>query len=137
MATGYGTEAAVGARAGFWVRCGAAFIDGMIVGVIDVVLASILHTGGDGLALLVSIAYFVYFEGGPQGAGPGKRALHIRVCDIHTGAPIGYGRAFIRWIGAILSAIPIFLGYFWMLWDGQQQCWHDKLAQDIVVPAQV
>jgi uncharacterized RDD family membrane protein YckC len=135
MATGYGTEATVGARAGFWVRFFAAFIDGLLVGVIDTILAIILHTGGDGLALVVSIAYFVYFEGGPRGAGPGKRAMNIRVCDIHTGAPIGYPRAFIRWIGAILSAIPIFLGYFWMLWDGQRQCWHDKLAQDIVVPA--
>ena len=137
MATGYSTEAVVGARAGFWVRFCAAFIDGILVGIIDLILAIILRTGGDGLAILVSIAYFVYFEGGPRGAGPGKRALNIRVCDIQTGAPIGYTRAFIRWVGAIVSAIPFFLGYLWMLWDRENQCWHDKLAQDIVVPARI
>ena len=125
----------VGARAGFWVRLVAAFIDGLLVGIIALILTEILHGGGDALALLVSIAYYVSFEGGPRGAGPGKRAMNIRVCDTHTGGPIGYPRAFIRYIAAILSAIPIFLGYLWMLWDPQRQCWHDKLAQDLVVPA--
>ncbi len=136
MSTGY-TAASVGTRAGFRVRFAAALIDGVLVGVIDVVLSVILHGGGDALALVVSIAYYVYFEGGPRGAGPGKRIMDIRVCDIETGGPIGYGRAFIRWVGAILSAIPIFLGYFWMLWDRQNQCWHDKLAQDVVVPTRM
>jgi len=28
----------------------------------------------------------------------------------------------------------IFLGFFWMLWDKEKQCWHDKLASDVVVP---
>ena len=134
MSTGL-NETFIGARAGFWVRFVAAFIDGLLVGIIATILDLVLHGGGDALAVLVSIAYYVAFEGGPRGAGPGKRAMNIRVCDIHTGGPIGYSRAFIRYIAAILSAIPIFLGYLWMLWDPQRQCWHDKLAQDLVVPA--
>lgn len=131
------TTAFVGARAGFWVRFVAAFIDGLLVGIIAGILGVILHASGDALGLLVSIGYYVYFEGGPRGAGPGKRVMNIRVCDIHTGGPIGYGRAFIRYLAAILSAIPLFLGYFWMLWDHQKQCWHDKFARDVVVPATV
>ena len=134
MSTGY-RDTFVGARAGFWVRLAAAVIDGLLLTIITIILSLILHGGGDALAILAAIAYYVYFEGGPRGAGPGKRAMNIRVCDIQTGGPIGYPRAFIRYIAAILSAIPIFLGYFWMLWDDQKQCWHDKLAQDIVVPA--
>ena len=27
-----------------------------------------------------------------------------------------------------------YLGYFWMLWDGEKQTWHDKLATTVVVP---
>jgi uncharacterized RDD family membrane protein YckC len=50
-----------------------------------------------------------------------------------TGRPIGYGRAFIRWLGSILSVIPLFLGYFWMLWDREKQTWHDKMAGSVVV----
>jgi uncharacterized RDD family membrane protein YckC len=84
-------------------------------------------------AVLVSIAYFVFFEGGPQGAGAGKQAMRIRVVDARTNAPIGYRRALVRWLGRILSALVFLLGYFWMLWDADSQCWHDKLAADVVV----
>jgi uncharacterized RDD family membrane protein YckC len=27
-----------------------------------------------------------------------------------------------------------YLGYLWMLWDPQQQTWHDKLVGTTVVP---
>ncbi len=37
-------------------------------------------------------------------------------------------------IGRYLSALVLYLGYFWMLWDHEKQCWHDKLASDVVVP---
>jgi uncharacterized RDD family membrane protein YckC len=57
--------------------------------------------------------------------------------DFDTGGPIGYGRAFIRYIGRLVSAIVIYLGYFWMLWDSEKQTWHDKFASDVVVPALV
>ena len=54
--------------------------------------------------------------------------------DFQTGAPIGYPRAFVRQIVKIISALVFFLGYFWMLWDKEKQCWHDKAANDVVVP---
>jgi uncharacterized RDD family membrane protein YckC len=28
----------------------------------------------------------------------------------------------------LISAIVLCLGYLWMLWDGEQQTWHDKIA---------
>ena len=49
---------------------------------------------------------------------------------------IGYGRAFIRWLVSIISALILLLGYLWMLWDKEKQCWHDKAANDVVVPVQ-
>ena len=54
--------------------------------------------------------------------------------DFSGGGPIGYGRAFIRYIGRILSAIPLLLGFLWMLWDKEKQTWHDKFANSVVVP---
>jgi uncharacterized RDD family membrane protein YckC len=119
-------------KAGFWIRFGASLLDGIFVGIIAGILEAVLKTAGSGLGLLLSIAYYTYFEGS-TGQTPGKRAAGIRVVDDQTGAPIGYGRAFLRWIGRIISAIPILLGYFWMLWDGRKQCWHDKMANDVVV----
>jgi uncharacterized RDD family membrane protein YckC len=120
-------------RAGWWRRLGAWMLDGIIVGLITSILSALLHGVGGSFGLLVSIAYFVFFEGGARGAGAGKQAMHIRVVDAQTNAPIGYRRAFVRWLGQILSGVVFLLGYFWMLWDADRQCWHDKLAGDVVV----
>lgn len=126
--------AASGPRAGFWRRFAAVLIDGILLGVVTVILDVALKGAGSVLSLLVGIGYFVYLEGGPTGQTLGKKAMGIRVISFDTGGPIGYGRAFIRYIGRIVSAIVIYIGYLWMLWDSEKQCWHDKFASDVVVP---
>jgi uncharacterized RDD family membrane protein YckC len=124
-----------GPRAGFWRRFAAAFVDGILLGVVNFILRKIVGaSGGSGLGLLVSLAYFTYFEGGATGQTLGKRALGIRVIDFGGGGSIGYGRAFIRWIGRFVSAIALLVGYLWMLWDSERQTWHDKFANAVVVP---
>ena len=60
----------------------------------------------------------------------------IRVVDFNTGGPIGYSHGFLRTLGKILSGIPCDLGYLWMLWDREKQCWQDKIATTVVVPVQ-
>jgi uncharacterized RDD family membrane protein YckC len=129
------TSVSRGPRASFWQRFAAAFLDGIIVGVPVIILYEVAKGAGYALGLLLSVAYVVYFEGGPTGQTIGKRALGIRVYDFGgSGGPIGYGRAFIRWLGKLLSSIPCYLGFLWMLWDGEKQTWHDKLATTVVVP---
>jgi uncharacterized RDD family membrane protein YckC len=124
-----------GPRAGFWTRFGASFIDGLILAVPYLIIAlAISPILGYAVYLLGGIAYFTYFEGGPTGQTFGKQALGIRVIDLATGGPIGNSRAFIRYIGRIVSAIVIYLGYLWMLWDPEKQTWHDKMAGSVVVP---
>jgi uncharacterized RDD family membrane protein YckC len=124
-----------GPRAGFWTRFGASFIDGLILVVPYLIIAFAINPIlGYAVYLLAGIAYFTYFEGGPTGQTFGKQALGIRVIDLATGGPIDYGRAFIRYIGRIVSAIVIYLGYLWMLWDPEKQTWHDKMAGSVVVP---
>jgi uncharacterized RDD family membrane protein YckC len=124
-----------GPRAGFWRRFAAAFLDGILVGVVAFILRVLLGGGGgSGLGTLLSAAYFTYFEGGAKGQTFGKMALGIRVIDFGGGGSIGYGRAFIRWIGRFVSAIVLLLGYLWMLWDNERQTWHDKFANAVVVP---
>jgi uncharacterized RDD family membrane protein YckC len=126
---------ASGPRAGFWRRLGGWLIDGIIIGFVTEILDVALHrTLGTIVGLLVTIAYYVSFEGGPRGAAFGKQAMGIRVIDAHTGYQIGYPRAFVRWISQIISTLFLFLGYLWMLWDPEKQCWHDKFAGDVVVP---
>jgi uncharacterized RDD family membrane protein YckC len=112
-------------------------LDGLILAVpsIIVVIAIGNGAGANLITTIIGIAYYVYFEGGPTGQTIGKKVLGIRVYDFRGGGgPIGYGRAFVRYLVRIVSAIPLFLGYFWMLWDKEKQCWHDKAAGDVVVP---
>jgi uncharacterized RDD family membrane protein YckC len=124
-----------GPRAGFWRRFAASLIDGIIVGIVYAILVAIIgRSAAYGLSLLVSLAYFTYFEGSENGQTLGKMALGIRVIDFGGGGSIGYGRAFIRWIGRIVSSLPFLLGYLWMLWDKERQTWHDKFANAVVVP---
>lgn len=121
------------ARAGFWRRFAAALIDGILLGIVSGILGAILGKAGSGLSLIVDIAYFTYFHGS-TGQTPGNAALSIRVVDKETGRPIGYGRAFVRWLVSIVSALVILIGYLWMLWDSEKQTWHDKAANDVVIP---
>ena len=137
MDTSFSSEEAVrgGARAGFWRRFAGAFIDGIVVSIAAGILRGVLGTGaGGGFGLLVSAVYFTAFIGAERGQTLGQMALGIRVLGLDTGSSIGYGRALLRWFISIFSALVFLLGYLWMLWDGEKQCWHDKAANDVVVP---
>ena len=137
MEAGYAsTTSILHARAGFWRRFAASFIDGLVVGVVRIIVAVAL---GGGLAWLVSLAvsavYFTWFHG-TSGQTPGDAALSIRVVDASSGGTIGYGRAFVRWLVSLVSGIVLAIGFLWMLWDKEKQTWHDKAAGSYVVPTQ-
>jgi uncharacterized RDD family membrane protein YckC len=122
------------ARAGFWRRFAAAFIDAIVVFVISEILRLLLKNVGEALSVLVGFVYYTYFHGS-TGQTPGDAALSIRVVDLDGGGPIGYGRAFVRCLVSIVSALVFFIGYLWMIWDHpEKQCWHDKAANAVVIP---
>jgi uncharacterized RDD family membrane protein YckC len=125
-----------GPRAGFWRRFGAWFVDVLVLLIPNIIIYLIVKDSGGRQALttLLSLAYGTAMEGSERGQTVGKMALGIRVYDFRAGGSIGYGRAFIRQIVKIISAIPLGLGYFWMIWDKEKQAWHDKAATDVVVP---
>ena len=131
-----------GPRAGFWARLGAFIIDLIVVGILGFVLiiAGVVADSGGLIAigylvwLALFVAYEIYFHGSASGQTLGKRAVGIRVVDFATGGPIGYGRATLRMVGRIISGTFCYLGYLWMLWDKEKQTWHDKMANDVVVP---
>jgi uncharacterized RDD family membrane protein YckC len=89
------------------------------------------------VSLLVSVAYFTLMHGSPRGQTVGKMAMRIRLCDAATGGPIGYGRAFLRWLVitvlAIPCGIPALISDLAPLWDRQRQTWQDKAASSVVI----
>jgi uncharacterized RDD family membrane protein YckC len=124
-----------GPRSGFWRRFAAAIVDGLILAIPNAIfLASFEYAVANVLSLVLGVAYFTFFEGGPTGQTLGKRALGIRVIDFKAGGPIGYARGLLRYVARFLSTIVFFLGYFWMIWDREKQTWHDKIAGTVVVP---
>jgi uncharacterized RDD family membrane protein YckC len=62
----------------------------------------------------------------------GQRAGAVRVLDVRTGTPVGGWRVFSRHLAKIISALPLFLGFLWLLLDPRRQTWHDKLAGTVV-----
>jgi uncharacterized RDD family membrane protein YckC len=126
-------------RAGFWRRFVAAFLDGILLNLVSLPISAAAgmsmgaSAGAMVIIAVISVAYFAAFEG-TSGQTIGKRAMGIRVVDADTGDPIGVSRAIGRWFGRIVSTVVVYLGYLWMLWDGNKQTWHDKMVSTVVVP---
>jgi uncharacterized RDD family membrane protein YckC len=115
--------------AGFWRRFLAMLVDGIVLGVVGVVLR-LVHLSD--VSVVVSLVYFTAFHGS-TGRTPGDAALGIRVVDVDFGAPIGYPRAALRWVVSIASTLLLLVGFLWMLWDPRRQTWHDKAARSLPV----
>jgi uncharacterized RDD family membrane protein YckC len=67
----------------------------------------------------------------------GKMALGIKVVDADNRSPIGYVRAFRRWLSTAslwaLFWVPGVLDHLWPLRDRRNQTFHDKFARSVVV----
>ena len=106
-------------------------------------------TGGDtsffvafaltqGVPYLVFAIYGTLMNGSERGQTVGKMVLKIQVRDEATGGPIGYGKAFLRWlVGAGLSLLTCGIGglvdALFPLWDNKRQTIHDKAVSSLVV----
>lgn len=136
---------------GFGRRLVAAFLDGIIISVLGMLLGVILGVFGitsastDGtsystnpVVLLASwaiaIGYVVFYQA-KMGQTLGKKAMGIKVVDSNGKTPSAL-TFFIRdIIGKIVSTVILFIGYLMVLWDGKKQALHDKIAGTYVVRA--
>ena len=133
---GGGASGPSGPRAGFGTRFVAALIDGILLTIVNLPVRLLLGpAAGFGFGLLISFAYYGYFEGGPSGQTVGKKAVDIRVVLAADGGPLGWGTAMLRHLCSYLSGLACLIGYLWMLWDSEKQTWHDKLSATVVVPS--
>lgn len=67
-----------------------------------------------------------------NGETVGGIVIGIRVVRA-DGGRVSFGRAVIRMVGAYISGLALFLGFFWALFDGRRHGWHDKLAGTSVI----
>jgi uncharacterized RDD family membrane protein YckC len=142
-------------------RVGATLIDWLVLLVPAVVLAIIVvaiaagsDTGAIVTGILGFLAYlvvlFIYApvlmarEGANNGQTWGKQMLGIRVVR-DNGQPMSFGWAALREIAvkglalsiasSIIPFIPLFLDYFWPLWDDENRALHDMVCSTHVVRA--
>jgi len=133
-------------RAGFVSRLGAFVVDAVIVAVslrtTVWILEGTAHTlrkfappvdlGALVLAIapLVVAIYNVAFWT-VLGQTPGKWLLGVKIVAA-DGGPIGLRRSLVRLLGYLVSALPCYLGFLWIL-GPQRRGWHDRLAGTEVV----
>lgn len=113
--------------AGFWRRFAGGFIDGLIVGV----LPGMVFKNNNGVSFLIGLGYSVWMLG-TYGQTVGMMILKIKILK-ESDSKITYKDAILRYFASILSAIALFLGYLWMIWDEKKQTWHDHIAKTVVV----
>jgi len=87
------------------------------------------------LMLRVVLALYKPLFEGATGQTLGKKWVGIRVVQ-EDGSPIGYPRAFFRWlVFSLFGLVPILdlVNILWPLWDPRKQTLHDKAAKTLVV----
>lgn len=80
------------------------------------------------LPALITITFWLTLA-----ATPGKLLAGIRLVHAETGERLNFAQAVIRYLGYIVSLVPLGLGYFWMLKNPRKQTWHDLLAKSVVI----
>jgi len=77
---------------------------------------------------ILVITFWIY-----RSATPGKILLSMKIVDEKTGKAPTNTQLIKRYLGYIVSGVPLFLGFFWIIFDKKKQGWHDKLADTVVV----
>lgn len=67
------------------------------------------------------------------GATPGKKLLGIHVVDAKTHDEINNKQAIIRYIGYIISTIPLAVGFLMVAFRKDKRALHDLLAETVVI----
>lgn len=79
--------------------------------------------------LCLAIVIYVFFVGfwTRSGRTLGMQSWGLRV-ELPDGQLPGPGAASLRFVAAILSWLPLGLGFIWQLWDKDRLTWHDRLS---------
>jgi len=136
--------------AGFWIRFGAILIDGIIMWIVNMIIAIPFEfIGGASFkqpAVLVATGFFIFLLQmvipavyeiwfvGKYGATPGKMACKIKVVTADNGQ-VSYARATGRYFAKWISGITLGIGYLMAAFDDQKRALHDRICDTRVIKA--
>lgn len=109
----------------------AGFVIRLLAQIIDIIACSII-AAIPYIGRIIAIFYETLFIG-LLGTTPGKMAFGLVVIDEKGRYPIGLVRAFLRFIGKIISGLIIFIGFLLIIVDDKKRGLHDKIASTYVV----
>ncbi len=129
--------------AGFTLRLAAYLLDGILLDAVRALVMAALGWEVDPahalelgppvlLALGLSLAYHV-LGWSLFGATVGKAFFGLRVVRASDGGPVGWPRALLRWVGYMVSALPLGLGFLAIALDPRRRGWHDRIAGTVVM----
>ena len=137
--------------ASYWARAGGFLLDGVILGVVYVLIllpthAFRVHTatnghyrvnGGAELVLVLIGALYPGLMIGLRGQTLGMMAAKTKAVDGATGGLIGFwralGRDLFERLMAILLLIPWIVDLLFPAWDPRRQALHDKVTNTVVI----
>jgi uncharacterized RDD family membrane protein YckC len=136
---------------GFWIRFVAKFLDGIILGVVNMVISFVgmgllvalaqvdesdvaflfIQLALYAVQLAVGVAYTTFFLG-KFAATPGKMACRLKVIR-SDGSPLTYGRACGRHFADWLSSLTLYIGYIIAAFDDEKRTLHDRICDTRVI----
>ena len=84
-----------------------------------------------GTLVLVVYLFFAGFWS-RSGRTLGMQSWRLQLQDLEGQVP-SFARASIRFLAALVSLLPLGLGFFWQLWDPQRLTWHDRISGTRIV----
>ena len=66
-------------------------------------------------------------------ATPGKLLFDCQIVDARSLQKAGLRQLVVRYLGYILSSLPLGLGFIWIIFNPRRQGWHDKLSGTVVI----
>ena len=132
--------------AGFWFRFGATFIDGILLFIINTIIAfifqlQIIHQIAEvgpfvifrhPLFIITSWLYFAVFESSSYQATPGKLAVNIKLINLQ-GNKISFLTATGRHWGKWISLLIVYIGFIMVGFTKRKQGLHDQMANCLVI----
>lgn len=113
-------------RVGFGPRLASTVIDLMVVGFAD----AMTFQTGRAFWFLLAVYHLGFWLW--KGTTLGGSVLGIRLVRL-DGKPLDLATGLYRVLGAVVSLLPLGLGFLWVMWDAEYQSWHDRIAGTTVV----
>ena len=119
-------------------RLGAMLYDGLLVVALMMfaTVPFVIVRGGESVEpgdpyyrLTMLIIAWLFFAGfwSRSGRTLGLQAWRLRI-ETPAGERPGFGAASLRFLAAVISWLPMGLGFWWQLWDKDSLSWHDRLS---------